>query len=155
MKNNRFVLIFLLIAGLAMFSSAGPAAAQDDSESLQHILERGMSRQAPLTADDVRVYLKNVEQIYRLRFEPGRQADVVREINYWDENRFAYVTTKMAVGMSLLLRPDDARNKSVPNFTRPTAAEMTLIKTYQDELAKAMESMQTKYAGVVYPENRF
>jgi len=116
-------------------------------EKLQYMLERSMARQAPLASDDIRTYLKYVDPIYRLRFEPDRQTEVIREINFWDENRFAYVTTKMAVGMSLLLRPDDSRNKSIPNFARPTPAELTMIKTYQDELGKAMESMQTKYAG--------
>jgi hypothetical protein len=136
--------MFLLISGPVL--AAGPALAQNDQENLQGTLARSMARQAPLSDDDIRTYLRYVEPIYRLRFEPDRQNELIRTINIWDENRFAYVTTKMAVGMSLLMRPSDARNNAIPDFARPSRTELELIKSHQDELAQHMDSLQAKYA---------
>lgn len=143
MNGLRFALMFLLISGPLL---AGPALAQNDQDKIQGSLARSMLRQAPLSNDDILTYLKYVEPIYQLRFTPNRQGDVVRAINVWDENRFAYVTTKMAVGMSILMRPGDARNNAIPDFARPSQPELELIKSHQDELARQMDSLQAKYA---------
>lgn len=146
MNRIRFAFMFLLMAGSVLALTPGLAAAQNEQAALQSSLERSMARQTDLTDEDIRTYLKYADPIYRLRFEPERQSEVIREINFWDENRFAYVTTKMAVGMSLLLRPDDSRNNSIPSFTRPKQEELNLIKRYQDELIRTMDSIQSKYA---------
>lgn len=144
--NRIGFVIFLLLANSVLALSPGLALAQNDQAALQGSLERSMARQAELTDEDVKTYLKYADPIYRLRFEPERQDEVIREINFWDENRFAYVTTKMAVGMSLLLRPGDARNNSIPNFARPKPEELNLIRRHQDELIRTMDSIQSKYA---------
>jgi hypothetical protein len=135
--------MFLLISGPLL---AGPALAQNNREQFQAPLARSMARQLPLSEDDVSTYLRYAEQIYHLRFAPNNQEALIRTINIWDENRFAYVTTKMAVGMSLLMRPSDTRNNAIPGFARPTAGELELIKRHQDELARQMDSLQAKYA---------
>lgn len=148
MNCFRLALMFLLISGPLL---SGPALAQpalppNDLQNLQGALARSMARQLPLSEDDVSAYLRYVEQIYLLRFQPDRQSDLIRNISIWDEDRFAYVTTKMALGMSLLLRPGDARNNAIPKFARPSEAELELIKSHQDELARHMDSLQAKYA---------
>ncbi len=104
-----------------------------------------MARQEPLSENDIRIYLENVELIYQLRFEPDRLAEAVKTISAWTEGRFAYVTTKMATGMSMLMRPGDARNNAIPEFAKPTAQEQALIRRHQEALSRAMEAMQAKY----------
>lgn len=146
MNRIRFAFIFLLMAGSVLAPTPGPALAQSEQAAIQGSLERSMARQELLTDEDIRTYLKYADPIYRLRFEPERQDEVIREINFWDEKRFAYVTTKMAVGMSLLLRPGDARNNSIPGFARPKPEELNLIRRHQDELIRTMDSIQSKYA---------
>ncbi len=138
----------LALAQSAPRSPSRPSAAAvkpglpGDDRILQQ-LEKLMIRQPPLTEDDVRLYLSNAEPIYRLRDDPGRLPETVKAIGGWPEDRFAYVTTKVAVGLSLLVRPDDPRHAGLPEFVRPTADELTLIKRYQDELTRALERAQT------------
>lgn len=121
-------------------TAAKPGLPGDDR--IQQQLEKIMISQPPLTEDDVRLYLANAEPIYRLRDEPGRLPETIKAIGGWLDDRFAYVTTKIAVGLSLLIRPDDPRNTGLPAFVRPTPDELTLIKRYQDELTRALERAQ-------------
>ncbi len=143
MKRWLFLVVFL---GLAMWLTA-PASAQSDLIKIQQALEKTMVGQEPLTEDDVRTYLTNVEAIYRLRFEPDRMPEAIKATDGWTESRFAYVTTKMAVGMSMLMRRDDPRLANLPEFVKPTPAELTLIKQYQEDLGRVMEQLQAKYSG--------
>lgn len=142
--KKLFLAAAVLLAALVFFPSA-PAGAQDDLEKVQAQLEKVMARQEPLSEEDVRVYLENVEIIYQLRFEPDRLAEAVKTVSAWSEGRFAYVTTKMATGMSILMRPGDARNNSIPEFAKPNSQETALIRRHQDALSRAMEAMQAKY----------
>lgn len=141
-------ILITVIFGLAAFVlAAGPAQAQnDDTGRVTEMLRASMSRQAPLTEEDVRTYLSHAEAIYMLRYEPEKTAQVVSETG-WTENRFAYVSTKVAVGMSLLVRRDDPRNASIPDFARPAGAELSLLRSYQDDLVKAMEAAQARRSG--------
>jgi GH18 family chitinase len=138
-----FPIICLALAGL--MAAASPASAQSDQEKIQQQLESLMAKESPLSEEDVRIYLANVDPIFRLRAEPGRLGETARSIGGWSESRFAYVTTKIAVGMSLLLRPTDARHSGIPAFARPDAQEMALLRRYQEELGREMEAAQLKY----------
>jgi hypothetical protein len=121
-----------------------PAIAQTEQAQLHDRLSQVMSQEQPLADADVRLYLENAEAIYRLRFEPEK-LDETAAINAWTPSRFAYVTTKIAVGMSQLLRPDDQRNLNIPEFTKPSPPEVTVIRRAQDELTRTMERLQAKY----------
>lgn len=154
----RHLFLGLLVAGLVFTSSpvlaqstprspSRPSAAatkppMPTDDRIQQQLETLMIRQPPLTEDDVRLYLANAEPIYRLRDEPDRLPETIKAIGGWPEDRFAYVTTKIAVGLSFLIRPDDPRSAGLPDFVRPTPDELTLIKRYQDELTRALERAQ-------------
>ncbi len=143
MKPVRF--IALLALALLM---AAPALAQTTEElvKMQQQLMTTMAREAPLTNEDLRTYLTHAEAIYRLRYEPDKLGDVVRAIDPWTEARFAYVTTKLSVGMFMLMRSDDPRSRSLPEFAKPTEREMELIRRYEDDLTRTMRSLQAKYA---------
>lgn len=147
--NTSKALLFIaaLMALLAASLQASPALAQGNAElvKIQQQLLKVMARQEPLTAGDIKTYLANAEAIYRLRYEPEKLQEVSEGISAWDDDRFAYVTTKVAVGMSLLMKPDDARNRSLPAFARPTQAELDLIKRHLDELTRAMDAIRAKY----------
>lgn len=141
-----FLKIVPVLALVILAFAVTSAPAQDDKDRIERELEKTMSLQSPLVEDDVKLYLANVEPIFRLRFEPEKLIDTIKAIGAWPEDRFAYVTTKMAVGMSLIMRPDDARNQVVPDFARPTPVELALIKRYQDELTRAMSMIEARYA---------
>jgi len=119
--------------------------AQTEEVQLYERLAQVMTQEQPLADADVRLYLENAEAIYRLRFEPEKLDETAAAINAWTPSRFAYVTAKIAVGMSQLLRPDDPRNLSVPEFVKPSPHEMTIIRRAQDELTRTMERLQAKY----------
>ena len=143
---NPFRLLFIICLTAAwLISAALPALAQSDQEKIQQQLESAMAKEGPLTDEDIRIYLANIDPIFRLRSEPARLSETVRNIGGWSEGRFAYVTTKVAVGMSLLLRPGDSRNNGLPAFARPSNQEMELLRRYQEELSREMEAAQLKY----------
>ncbi|MDR0882486.1 MAG: hypothetical protein LBP55_08085 [Candidatus Adiutrix sp.] len=147
MKFLRPLTIFmalLAVAGLTLNPSRA-GAQSDDQLKMDSILARTMASQELLTEADVIAYLNNLEPIYRLRFEPGRQQETIRNIGVWSEERFAYVITKMASGLSRLFRPGDPRNNGLADFARPTPAEEALIRRYQDDLGRALEAIQVKY----------
>lgn len=137
----------LTLTILALFLWLPPQAlmAQSDSARIQNMLESSMAKQTILTDDDVRTYLEHAESIYLLRFDPSKADEVIKETG-WSEGRFAYVTTKMAVGMSLLMRPDAPRNSSIPEFARPSGAELSVIRRFQEDLARTMEAVQARHA---------
>ena len=145
---NRFrFLLMISLAAAGLILAVSPASAQSDQEKIQQQLESAMAKEGPLTDEDVRIYLANIDPIFRLRTEPARLGETVRSIGGWSESRFAYVTTKIAVGMSLLLRPGDSRNNGLPAFAKPDTQEMALLKRYQEELSREMEAAQLKYGG--------
>jgi hypothetical protein len=131
-------LVFLLLL-------AAPSAAQTEQAQLYERLAQVMAQEQPLAEADVRLYLENAEAIYRLRFEPEKLDETAAAISAWTPGRFAYVTTKIAVGMSQLSRPDDQRNLNVPEFAQPSPPEVTVIRRAQDELNRTMERLQAKY----------
>lgn len=135
----------ILTVVAVLFISGSGAWAQSDLARIQNMLETSMARQTILTEDDVRVYLAHAESIYELRFDPSKVDEVINETG-WSESRFSYVTTKMSVGMSLLLRPDDPRNASIPDFAKPSGAELGVIRRYQEDLARTMEAVQARHS---------
>ncbi|KXS56369.1 MAG: hypothetical protein AMR96_03040 [Candidatus Adiutrix intracellularis] len=142
---KTFIFILFLTAGLS--GLLVPAAAQDEQDLVYERLAQIMVKEQPLADEDVRIYIENAESIYRLRFEPEKLNETIKSINSWTENRFAYVTTKMAVGMSQLIRPEDPRNTSIPEFAKPSPPEIAVIRRAQDELTRTMERLQAKYYG--------
>ncbi len=137
-------LMALLVWAVAASAAAQtpPALTEADKARLSRELSRSMAREAPLTEDDYRLYLANLEKIFALRQAPEEALAAAAGISGWSESRFAYVTTKMAVGMSMVLKPDDPRNLEIPDFARPTEREMALIRLHRDELVKSMEALQ-------------
>ena len=134
-----------LIIILALFTGLPPAAAQNWEDPLYERLAQVMDQEQPLADADIRLYLENAEAIYRLRFEPEKLDETAAAISAWTPGRFAYVTTKVAVGMSQLMRPDDQRNLGVPEFAKPSPPEVTVIRRAQDELTRTMERLQAQY----------
>ncbi len=126
--------------------SALPLAAQSSEERIQMQLNKLMSQELTLTDDDIRIYLANADAIYRLRHDYELLPSVLNGIGAWSPARFAYVTTKMAVGMSLLMTPSDPRNRNLADFMRPTASELDLMRRYQNELTRVMERVQARYS---------
>ncbi|MDR3038628.1 MAG: hypothetical protein LBV21_05000 [Candidatus Adiutrix sp.] len=144
--KHAFWLTALCLAAQA-WPTAGSAAAQtNDQALLNEQLAKVMAQEQPLSDEDVRIYLENAEAIYRLRFEPEKMEETAKSITAWTPGRFAYVTTKMAVGLSQLLRPEDQRGLNIPEFARPSPPEYTVIRRAQDELIRTMERLQAKYA---------
>jgi hypothetical protein len=140
---NRQIINFLALT--LLLGTAAPAASQTNQPQINERLAQVMAQEQPLADADVRLYLENAEAIYRLRFEPEKLDETAAAISAWTPGRFAYVTTKISVGMSQLLRPDDQRNATVPDFAKPSPSEITVIRRAQDELTRTMERLQAKY----------
>jgi len=143
------IAVYIFAVLLAVFSltfSIPPAQAQNITRESQDRLYKVMDAQEELTEEDVRLYLQHLDAIFKLRFEPDKLDETVRLIGNWPEKRFAYVITKMAAGMALLMKPDDPGNNSIPEFARPTSAELILIKRYQSQLESAMSRAQRAYS---------
>ena len=138
---TRYLPLFLVL----ILGASVPAAAQTEQAQLYDRLAQVMAQEQPLAEADIRLYVENAEDIYRLRFEPEKLDETAAAISAWTPSRFAYVTTKIAVGMSQLLRPDDSRNLNVPEFAKPSPPELTIIRRTQDELTRTMERLQAKY----------
>jgi hypothetical protein len=146
-KFYVFIMAALLCAAIPL-ALAEPLAAQTNKDiaRLSRELQRAMSIEAPLTEEDYRVFMANLDTIYALRQNPESATQVSRNISGWTPSRFAYVTTKMAVGMLSLVKPDDPRNLAVPDFARPSEQEMRIIRNHRDELVKAVEALQASEA---------
>lgn len=142
LASNLLMMVLALVVLMASESHAQDASSRQALERLEMV----MDQQEELTEDEVKLYLQHVNDIYRLRFEPDRLNETVRLINQWSEKRFAYVTTKMAAGMSILMKPGDPRNNSIPQFARPTSGELALIKRYQDQLDEAMTHAMRQFS---------
>lgn len=147
MKLPQIIATALALLFLVLIpTSALAQEQQNNTHTIEQELQKIMAQQAPLVEDDIRFYLTNVDPIFRLRFEPDKLADTIASIGVWPEERFVYVTTKMAVGMSLIMRFGDPRNNDIPDFVRPTDEERKLIEKYKDELTRAMTLVQARYA---------
>jgi hypothetical protein len=136
---------FLFPVLIILLGTAFPAEAQTEQDQLYDRLAQVMSQEQPLAEADIRLYMENAEDIYRLRFEPEKLDETAAAISAWTPGRFVYVTTKIAVGMSQLLRPDDPRTLNVPEFVKPLPLELTIIRRAQDDLTRTMERLQAKY----------
>ena len=130
---------------LVLFMGSSTVSAQSWQDPLYERLAQVMGQEQPLADADLRLYLENAEAIYRLRFEPEKLDETAAAISGWTPGRFAYVTTKVAVGMSEIMRPDDQRNRNVPEFAKPSPPEVTVIRRAQDELTRTMERLQAQY----------
>ena len=130
---------------LPLLLTTALASAQSEQDQLYERLAQVMAKEQPLADADIRLYLENAEAIYRLRFEPEKLDETAAAISAWTPDRFAYVTTKIAVGMSQIVRPDDLKNLNVPEFARPSDPEVTVIRRAQEELTRTMERLQAKY----------
>ena len=139
--TRRLPFLFLVL----LLGTTASSAAQTEQNQLYERLAQVMAQEQPLAEADVRLYLENAEAIYRLRFEPEKLDETATAISAWTPSRFAYVTTKIAVGLSQILRPDDQRNLNVPEFAKPSPPEVTVIRRAQDELTRTMERLQAKY----------
>ena len=137
--------ISALFLALILISVPAAQAQQGLSRDSQERLYKIMDPQDELTEDDVKLYLQHADAIFRLRFEPDKLNETARAIG-WPDKRFAYVVTKMAAGLSLLLTRDDPRNSSIPEFARPTRNEERLIQRYQGQLEAALAQAQRAYA---------
>lgn len=136
-----FSLCLLLCAAFSLSLAVCLEAQDKPGSPLARELQRSMSRETPLTEDDYRLYQANLDKIFALRQNPEQAREVAAAIG-WSESRFAYVSTKMAVGMSMLLKPEDPRNQAVPPFAQPTDREMSIISNHRDELVKSVEALQ-------------
>lgn len=141
MNSKIFIKTILACAALSLMLSQVLLAQDAEKSRLSRALERSMSREAPLSEDDYKIYMANLRDIFALSQAPQGAAELAKNINSWSENRFAYVSTKMAVGLSLLLKPEDPRNQQIPAFARPSEQEMRIIRNHRDELVKAMETL--------------
>ncbi len=147
MKAKNIFMTVAAFAALIFLAAPESLKAQEAKiapDRLAKELERAMSRETPLTEDDYRIYMANLDKIFALRQAPERAGQTAAEISDWTPSRFAYVTTKMAVGMSMLLKPDDPKNQAVPAFARPTEREMNLIENHRDELVKSVEALEAR-----------
>ena len=142
---RKIIILQLAVAAWFCLQPASELRAQNDLNRIQGLLESSMAKQTILTENDVKTYLAHSESIYLLRFDPARVDEVIKETG-WTGDRFAYVTTKMAVGMSVLLRPDDPRNRSIPSFAQPSGVEKSIIMRYQEALDRTMEQVQARHA---------
>ena len=146
MIYNIRVISAVFLSVFVFCLASAEVSAQDDQEKMRRQLERLMAGESELTEDDVKIYLNNIDKIFALRFEPDKLPEVAKSVEGWSERRFAYVSTKMAVGMHMLIKPDSPINVTIPDFAKPTGQERDLIKRYQDSLNRAMERVQAKYA---------
>ncbi|MDR1678022.1 MAG: hypothetical protein LBS44_06495 [Deltaproteobacteria bacterium] len=126
-------------------------AEKDSAKPVLKTLERPMStrstahlyeiiiRETPLIKQEIEIYGKNLESIVALDQDPsGLQA--VLDNTGWSLERFTYVVTKIGVGLSNILYPENPRLINASDFLSPTPAEReliidqlkTLVKSYQD-----------------------
>ena len=137
-------MVFTFFVATAIFLPTW-AVAQEDVQRATQELKKIMTQEEPLNENDVRLYLTNADPIYRLRFEPDKLEETILAIGGWSEQRFTYVTIKMAVGMSQLMNPDDFRHQDVMGFAQPSPQELAVIMAHQDELNRVMERIQARY----------
>ncbi|MDR2302386.1 MAG: hypothetical protein LBF38_10145 [Deltaproteobacteria bacterium] len=63
------------------------------------------------------------------------------ETTGWSQQRITYVVTKVSVGLSNIIYPNNPRLISAPEFINPTPAERELIVDRLNELVKAYQNL--------------
>ena len=143
---NIIIRSIAFVLAMVIFSPSWVLAQGEEQRRASQELRKIMINQELLNANDVRVYLANADAIYRLQFEPDKLQETILATGAWSEQRFIYVTVKMAVGMSQLMNPANFRPQDVSaNFAQPTPQEMAVIMEHQDELNRTMERIQERY----------
>ncbi|MDR1111303.1 MAG: hypothetical protein LBP92_11580, partial [Deltaproteobacteria bacterium] len=107
--------------------------------SMAHLYEL-MSREPPLSRQEVLFYEENLAAIVALGENPGGLAGIL-EATGWNQRRFTYVVTKIGVGLSGLVYPENRRLVNAPEFLRPTPAEVELIVERLEALVRGFQKL--------------
>jgi hypothetical protein len=109
------------------------------TKSTAHLYEI-IVREPPLTKQEVLTYEQNIEAIAALASDPSALPAIL-ETTGWSLERLTYVATKMGVGLSNILYPENPRLKNAQEFLAPTPAERELIVDNLNALVKGYESL--------------
>jgi hypothetical protein len=122
-------------AGLAPALGEKPLTAR----SAAHLYEL-ISREPPLSKQEIQAYEEHLESIVALDADPSLMPEILERTG-WTQERFTYVVTKVSVGLSNILYPENPRLINAPDFVNPTPAERELIVDRLKELVKGYQNL--------------
>ncbi len=128
------VCAFALVCGSVF---AGESATEADMMAEAMAL---LSNQPAMTQADIDAYLQMAPQIVSLANNPMAVMQLYQDNNI-DPQRFAVVSTKIAIGVSIgqgVTREQINESEQIPEFMMPNDDEMKLINTNMAALLKAM-----------------
>jgi hypothetical protein len=127
-------------AGVADESGpSSPVPRPLSSYSLAHLYEL-MSREPLLSKNEIIIYQKHLPAIVALDADPAGLGAVL-EATGLTQTRLVYVVTKVGVGLSCLLYPDDAKFRDLPDFMKPTPPEQELLRENLDKLVEGFRAL--------------
>ncbi|MDR0620770.1 MAG: hypothetical protein LBJ61_02685 [Deltaproteobacteria bacterium] len=109
------------------------------ARSSAHLYEL-ISREPPLSKQEILAYEQNLENIVALDTNPALLPELL-ETTGWSQERLTYVVTKIGVGLSNILDPENPRLFTAPDFVHPTPAERELIVDRLNDLVKAYQNL--------------
>ncbi|MDR0354843.1 MAG: hypothetical protein LBJ64_03815 [Deltaproteobacteria bacterium] len=117
--------------------------------SMAHLYEL-ISREPPLTRNEIVIYRKNLSAIVALNADPAGLGPIL-EATGLTQQRLTYVVTKIGVGLSYLLYPESPKLRHLPDYLKPSSLEEELIADQLDELVNDFHKL---YAPEVKPRKR-
>jgi hypothetical protein len=142
-------LVFFLILGVFSLSCPYVLSADDPETprppkpqsawSLAHLYNI-ISGEYPLNNNDIDRYIRELPLILALNDDPSLINELLAATG-WTENRLVYVTTKVGMGLILLLNPSEKGSQKYPSFARPSLNEEKLITEREPEIQAAFEKL--------------
>ena len=145
----KFAVLTAILAGTSLLFGPGlsadpppPHRAKPQSAwSLAH-LYNVISNEHPLNNNDIDSYIKELPLILALSGDPSLVPEVLAATG-WTENRLVYVSTKVGLGLVLLLNPEEKGSQKYPAFASPSANEERLIAEREPEIQAAYNKIIT------------
>jgi hypothetical protein len=112
------------------------------TQSLAHLYEL-ISREPPLTRNEVLVYERNLPAIVALDADPSGLRPILEQTGL-SQTRLTYVVTKIGAGLAFILDPGNPRLKNIPEFVKPTPRETELIVERLEKLVDGFQDLRVK-----------
>jgi hypothetical protein len=146
-KSSAFILLIWSLLSIAFAPSLlsdeqkeTPRPAKPQSAwSLAHLYDVVKS-EYPLNNNDIDNYIRELPLIISLAENPGLSSEILSATG-WTESRLIYVTTKVGMGLILLLNPLEKGSQKYPSFARPSLNEEKLITEREPEIQAAFDKL--------------
>ncbi|MDR1922288.1 MAG: hypothetical protein LBS31_11190 [Candidatus Adiutrix sp.] len=131
----------LTLAAAMLALGAAFAAAQASFDQIPAAVLERMAKEPPLTQADVDAYIKILPDMGKVMADSAALVKLYESVGL-TESRFSVVVPKISFALVEAQAGDAVDYETLPEFLRPSAADVTLVKKNSEAVQKALEAMK-------------